>query len=102
MASRLSLQNELEELLGSRNVYFQPPASVHMDYPAIVYCRNNIENTFANNSVYKQNNSYSLTVIYTDPDSELPIKISRAFPSISFDRHYTADNLYHDVFTLYY
>lgn len=102
MASRLSLQNELEELLGSKNVYFQPPASVHMNYPAIVYSRNDIENTFANNSVYKQDFAYLITVIYCDPDSDLPIKVSSAFPSIRFDRNYVSDNLYHDVFTLFY
>lgn len=102
MASRLSLQSELEELLGSKNVYFQPPASVRINYPAIVYSRNDIENTFANNSVYKQDFAYSITVIYCDPDSDLPIKVSSAFPSIRFDRNYVSDNLYHDVFTLFY
>lgn len=37
MASRLDLQTFLEELLESKNVYFQPPESVKMKYPAIVY-----------------------------------------------------------------
>ena len=43
MASRLELQTKFENILGSRNVYFQPPASVQMRYPAIVYSRKNIE-----------------------------------------------------------
>ena len=101
MGSRTELQYLLENILGSRNVYFQPPASVHIDYDAIVYSRKNIENTFANNSVYKQNDAYEIIAIYEDPDSDLPRKLSK-LPMCSFDRHYTADNLNHDVFTLYH
>lgn len=101
MGSRLELQSELEKILGSRNVYFQPPASVKIKYPAIVYSRNSIDNNFANNIVYKQDVSYMLTVIYTDPDSEIPKNISK-MKKCRFDRHYTTDNLNHDVFTLYY
>ena len=101
MGSRIELQDLLENILGSRNVYFQPPASVHIDYDAIVYSRKNIENTFANNSVYKQNDAYEIIAIYEDPDSDLPRKLSK-LPLCSFDRHYTADNLNHDVFTLYH
>lgn len=101
MASRPNLQKELEELLGSKNVYYQPPASVIMRYDAIVYSRENIENTFADNNVYKQDDAYEVIVIYEDPDSDLPRKISR-LPKCRFIRHYTADNLNHDVFELYY
>lgn len=101
MASRPNLQIELEELLGSKNVYYQPPASVQMKYPAIVYSRKDIENTFADNLVYNQSHSYEVIVIDQDPDSMFVEKISK-LPTCRFDRHYTADNLNHDVFTLYY
>ena len=100
MPSRLNLQTKLEEILGSRNVYFQPPSSVKMQYPAIVYSRNNIENRSANNSVYMQSPSYEVIVIDKNPDSEIVEKIS-ALPLCRFDRHYTSDNLNHDVFTIY-
>ena len=49
MASRLDLQTFLEELLKSKNVYFQPPESVKMKYPAIVYALDDIENVHADN-----------------------------------------------------
>ena len=101
MASRLQLQTELEELLGSKNVYYQPPASVRMKYPAIVYSRENIENEHADDNVYMQKYFYQVIVIDEDPDSEIVSKVSR-LPACRFDRHYTADNLNHDVFTLYY
>lgn len=101
MADRPSLQTLFEELLGSRNVYYDPPESVKMKYDAIRYSRSNIVNTHANNSVYVQNDRYEVVAIYRDPDSDLPRKISR-LPTCSHDRHYVADNLHHDVFTLYY
>lgn len=101
MASRLSLQTLLEEILGSRNVYFQPPASVSMKYPAIVYSRYKIENEHANNQTYLQATAYTVTVIDKNPDSEYVKKVSK-LPMCTFDRHYASDNLNHDVFTLYF
>lgn len=101
MANRPDLQTLLESILGSRNVYYDPPESVKMQYDAIRYSRKKIDNRFANNNVYKQNNAYEVIVIYRDPDSDIPIKISK-LPMCSHDRHYVADNLHHDVFTLYY
>lgn len=101
MADRLHLHAEFEKILGSKNVYFQPPQSVQMKYPAIRYSLFNIENDFANDSVYKQDLAYEVIVIYKDPDSDIPRKISR-LPRCRFNRNYTADNLNHDVFTLYF
>ena len=101
MGSRLDLQTKLETLLGSKNVYYQPPASVRMNYPAIVYSRSNIENRHADDDVYVQAYFYEVIVIDEDPDSEIIENISK-LPGCRFDRHYTSDNLNHDVFTLYY
>lgn len=101
MASREKLQALLEDILGSRQVYFQPPESVRMSYPAIVYNRRPINNTFANDAVYKQANSYDITVIDKDPESGIVIKLSQ-LPLCRHDRHFKADNLNHDVFTLYF
>lgn len=101
MGSRLELHEVLCETLGSRNVYFQPPASVCMQYPAIVYSRNRIDNDFADNTVYKQKYSYEVTVIDKNPDSEIPKRAS-LLPMCRFDRHYVVDNLNHDIFTIYY
>lgn len=101
MASRLKLQTMLEEILGSRNVYYQPPASVMMKYPAIVYSRKSIDNHHANNTVYSQDYSYDITVIDENPDSEIVAKISK-LPNCRFSTHYKKDSLNHDVFTLYF
>ena len=101
MGTRIELQALLEELLGSRNVYFQPPESIRMKYPAIVYSLNNIENFHASNIIHKQNVAYTITYIDEDPDSENVEKISK-LPYCDFDRFYTSDNLNHYIFTLYY
>lgn len=100
MQARLELHELLCTALGSRHVYYQPPESVKMEYPAIVYSRNSIENTFAENSVYKQDHQYQIIVIDKDPDSEIVAAISK-LPMCQFVRHYEADNLNHDVFTIY-
>lgn len=101
MASRLELQTRLEEILGSSNCYFQPPASLKMSYPAIRYKLNSIDNQNANNRAYILSRSYEVTVIDANPDSEIPDKVLQ-LPMCRFNRHYTADNLNHYVFTLYY
>lgn len=101
MSDRLELDALLREILGSNNTYFQPPESIKMRYPAIVYSRNGIFNQHANNGVYNQSTEYQLIVIDKDPDSEIVKKISM-LPKCTFDRHYNTDNLNHDVFTIYY
>ena len=101
MPSRLNLQTELETILGSRNVYFQPPSSVRMQYPAIVYSRKGIEKRSANDGAYRKLSSYEVILIDKNPDSKFVNKILD-LPYCSFDRHYESDNLNHDVFTLYY
>ena len=101
MFNREDLHAKFEEILGSTNVYFQPPSSIQMKYPAIVYTRSGINNTFANNSVYSQVPAYEVTVIDKSPESEIVLKISQ-LPKCKWDRHFTLDNFNHDVFTLYH
>lgn len=107
MGSRLDLHEVLCELVnmkapdGDRHVYFDPPASVQMKYPAIRYTRRNIDPIHANNVIYKTLNSYEVTVIDSDPDSELVNKVLQ-LPYCSHNRHYKADNLNHDTFILFY
>lgn len=101
MASRLQLQTLLEEILGSNNIYYQPPETIRMQYPAIVYSLNSIDNNNADDAPYIQSRSYEIILIERDPDSETINKLSR-LPMCRFNRHYKADNLNHYVFTLYY
>lgn len=101
MGRRIELQALLETLLGSQNVYFQPPPSVMMKYPAIVYNLDAIDTEFADNSPYNRTKRYQVTVMDRNPDSAIPDKIG-ALPMCLFSRHFVVDNLNHDVFTLYF
>lgn len=101
MASRLDLQLLLENLIESSNVYFQPPESVKMKYPAIVYTLEDIDNVHADNGVYSSHKKYSVTVIDYDPDSVF-VDMVAALPTCRFNRHYTSDNLNHWLFSLYF
>lgn len=55
----------------------------------------------ANDGVYNQHNSYEITLIGDDPDSEIVRDISK-LPCCKYDRHFASDNLHHDVFVLYF
>ena len=101
MASRLELQTKLEELLESRNVYYQPPESIKMTYPAIVYSKAKINTRVANNKKYNTITRYDITVIDRLPDNPVIMKLLE-LPYCSYDRQYKSDNLNHDVLTLYY
>lgn len=101
MSNRVELQHILEDILGSRNVYYEPPSNVRMKYPAIVYTRKRIDNLSADNSVFKQDTSYELTVIDQNPDSRIVYDIS-LLPKCRHISHFEQENLCHDTFTLYF
>lgn len=101
MAPRLDLQTKLVALLGSTNVYFQPPPTVKMQYPCIIYKRDDIDTVFADNKPYKHKKRYQVTVVDQNPDSDIHERVA-ALPLCSYDRFYTADNLNHDVYNLFF
>lgn len=102
MASRLNLHQELCELLGSDNVYFEPPESVKMKYPCIRYSLSGIDGNHADNKLYKSTNRYEVLVIDPNPESKIPYDILNHFEMCRFDRRYIASNLTHFAITLYY
>lgn len=101
MASRLDLQDKLEELNENRNVYFQPPSNIQMNYPAIKYEIDRIDTKFADNSSYIRNKRYTITVISKNAKPEIINKLLD-LPMCTFDRSYQSDNLNHFVFTIYW
>lgn len=101
MGTRLQLQSKLEELLGSRNVYYQPPETLKISYPAIRYSKKTINGKYADDRKYLNTNCYELIVISKTPDNSV-IDDLLNLPYCSFDRHYKADNMNHDVLTLYF
>ena len=115
MGRRLDLQNELEVLMTSSypgqfpdstspskyHVYFQPNDNTRMDYPAIVYSRDGLDDKRANNEAYSQTTRYRITVIDRNPDSPIPELLSR-FPMTRFTAHQVKDGLNQDIYTTYF
>ena len=101
MPSRSDLHDILETIIGSGKAYYQPPASFQMSYPCIIYSWSNANTMFADNNPYNFEKRYQIIVIAKDPDSSIPNQIAM-LPKCIFDRHYTANNLNHDVFNIYF
>lgn len=101
MAPRSDLQALFEELLESRNVYFQRPESSKMKYPAIVYELDDVKASHADNQPYLLTSRYQVTVIERSPDGPIHWKVAR-LSTCTFDRHFVADNLHHFVYNLYF
>lgn len=99
MANRTELQTLLEGLVN--NVYFQPPESISLNYPCIIYRRSAIRTDYANNVPYILRKEYTLTLIESNPDSSIPDQLAR-LPTARHERYYTADNLNHNVFTIFF
>ncbi len=101
MRSRLELQTKLEEISGTKHVYFTPPPSLKMEYPAIRYKRGKIDTRYADNKKYISMTRYDVTVISRRPMDPLVDKIME-LPYCTHDRDYESDNLYHVSMTLYF
>lgn len=97
---RLKLHELLKRL--APNVYFMsPPTNTAMKYPCLLYTRDTSEAQFADNGPYRNTKRYQVTVIDSDPDSDIPDKVAK-LPLCSKERTFMADNLVHDVFNLYF
>lgn len=100
--TRLELQARLLVVMGGAgsHVYFQPPSSVNLEYPCIVYKKARMDTQFADNTPYKLVKKYQITIIDRSPDSEYFDALAQlgAVHATSF----TKDNLNHDIFNLFY
>ena len=101
MGSRLKLHQVLKDIPGVSEAYFQPPESSKMKYPCIKYELDTVTTLFADNKPRHRFKRYAVTVIDQNPDSDIPDKVG-ALPLCRFDRPYTADNLNHWVYNLYF
>ena len=102
MKGRLKVHNRLLDALGSQNVYFQPPETSKIKYPAIIYNLSDYTHRAADNRGYLDFERYTVTYIHKDPDKDLKNEMFNRFSMCRFDRRYVRDNLYHDVYSVYY
>lgn len=100
-ARRIELNGVLEAILGSDDVYYQPPESVSMNYPAIIYERDRIKTGKADNIAYMAHTMYRITLVDYEPDSAVIDKLLK-LPYCNHIGHNVVDNLNHDIFTIYY
>jgi hypothetical protein len=98
---RTDLQAIFETILGNTNAYYQPPPTLQMAYPCIVYDPDRMDSEFADNSPYVLTRRYLVTTITRDPDSSLPMQVA-SLPMCLMNRAYRANNLNHHVFILYF
>lgn len=101
MGSRLELQRELEDLL-QIPVYYQPPESIRMTYPCLVYNDGGLNIDRADNLAYKIIKKYDVTIIDRHAENDYSLTMIRHFPNCTKTNHTRADGLHHDHLTLYY
>lgn len=99
--TRLDLHEILCDVLGSRNVYFNPPASIQMKYPCLVYELIGAQIQHADNLKYQKHRRWKVTLITTDPDDKTPDRLDD-IPYSSPGNPFVADGLYHFPYTIYY
>lgn len=103
MGTRKELNDILSDIIEDEDrVYFQPPETLKIKYPCIIYNRVSGNSRFADDRLYSFKTKYDITVIDKDPDSQIPDKIRENIQGVRYDRHYVSDNLHHDVFNLYF
>lgn len=85
-----------------QNVYFQPPSSVVLKYPCIIYSRKKIVQRAADNLNYIVRVGYQITCISRDPDNPIPMTLMNSLQMIYWENEYVTENLYHTILTLYY
>lgn len=100
MGSYLSLK-ELLETVGVARVYYQPPESVRLVYPCIIFKLADIGKLYADNIMYKDLTRYEVQLITQSPDNPF-IKRIVALPYCRFDRPFTSNNLYHYNYEIYH
>ena len=97
---RKKLSKILHDILGSDNVYFDPPESVKMKYPAIVYTKSATNNRRADNIRYISSDIYQVTFIHKDADNEI-VDAILDIPYTEMNRVFKVNDLRHCVFTTY-
>lgn len=100
MSRRTNLQAKLEEILGSSHVYFQPPSSLLMQYPAIKYDLDAMDIKYADDAKYLRFDRYTITLMDYNPESQY-VEALLELPFCRFNRKYKADQLCHYVFDCY-
>ena len=101
-AHRMKFSDKLKEFVTPENVHFQPPATVKLKYPCIIYQRMPAHKEFANNTKFLNKPLWRVQVIDNNPDSIIGDNIDNAFMYSKIVSMDTIDNLLHTTLEIYY
>lgn len=101
MGTRLQFQQLLSEIPEVTKAYFQEPEGARMQYPCIVYHRDDTYKVFANNNPYIIVYRYLVTAMDKRPDSPI-FRALELLPKSTFVRAYAKGDLNHQVFEIYF
>ena len=96
---RVELQELLKEYCDT--VYFQPPSSIRINYPCIVYNRSTDYINRANDKLYMKEKLYRVTVMDKNPDSDIADRLQELPWAVIISRD-VIDNIYHTTLNIYY
>lgn len=102
MATRIELDKKLRAYYNPARVFYQPPESVKLTYPCVLYWLDSYEQRFADDKTYLGKCRYHLRFITKDPDDERILGVLSHLQLIKLDNFYTADNLNHYDYTVYF
>lgn len=103
MDQYLALRNMLLDTLPSdaKNLYYQPPDGMRVEYPCIIYGLVDMETKYADNNPYTVTKMYKITIIDKNPLSDIVGAVA-LLPLCKFNRFFAADDLNHFIFKIYY
>lgn len=98
---RRELHQTLVSILGSANVYHQPPENLALKFPAIIYERTDYDVEYANEVPYVATRQWQITVVSQEPSNAVVDELMK-LPTADFKTRYVSNRLQHDVVTIYY
>lgn len=99
--TRVELDRILRTTLGSTNVYFDPPESIKIKYPCIVYALGDHRESRAENAPYIKMKRYGLTYITQDADDPM-VDTLEDLEYCHLNRPYKSDGLFCYAFDIYF
>ena len=99
--NRVKLHHMLENILGSKNVYYDPPESFKLKYPCIVYYLEGFSDLPADNLTYRRMRRYNMTYITTDSEDPVAEKLAD-IRYCTLSRPFAVSDLFHFAYVLYY
>ena len=100
MKTRLEVQEILEKILGSQNVYFQSPPNTDMKYPCIVYDFKKFNIDHADNMPYLVSGRWEIHHMYKSIKQDLKETFVFDVQFCTFDRRIKSDGIYNDYYII--